>query len=165
MANLFRLWSADFQDNGTLSNAHEFNSFGGKGKNLSPQLEWENPPSDTKSFAFTLYDFDAPTGSGFWHWVIFNIPSDVRAIEQNAGDLSNKLAPSGAIQVRNDYGSHGFGGPCPPPGDKPHRYEFVLYALDIEKLDVDEQCTNAIARFLILQHSLGSARILAYYKR
>lgn len=165
MDNNFRLWSSEFSDNGVLTKDHEFNSFGGNGKNLSPEIEWNNPPVDTKSFALTVYDPDAPTGSGFWHWVLLNISSDVRKLEQNAGDLANKLAPSGALQILNDYGFQGFGGACPPIGDKPHQYEFSLHALNIEKLDVDEKCTNAVARFLINQHSIEKVKIVAHYQR
>jgi Raf kinase inhibitor-like YbhB/YbcL family protein len=161
----FCLKSPEFVENGTLNKKHEFNSFGGDGNNLSPKLEWSNFPVNAKSFALTLYDPDAPTGSGFWHWIILNIPIDVCVLEKNAGDIESKYAPKNAIHIVNDYGFKGFGGPCPPSGDKPHRYEFVLHAIDVEKIDIDEKCTNAVARFMINQHSIEKAKTTAYYQR
>ncbi|ACK66595.1 PEBP family protein [Rippkaea orientalis PCC 8801] len=165
MPTNFRLWSPEFSDQGKLSLDHEFNGFGGNGQNISPRLEWENPPADTKSFALTVYDPDAPTGSGFWHWVIFNIPSDLRVIEQNAGTVSTQLLPSEAIQLHNDYGFAGYGGALPPVGDPPHPYQFVLHALSVERLDINAETTNAVARFLMSSYVIENAMTVGYYQR
>ena len=163
MKSQFRLWSSEFSDNGKLSKIHEFNSLGGDGQNVSPKIDWSDVPDNTQSFALTIYDPDAPTGSGFWHWVIFNIPKSIRSLEQDAGNIATQLAPSETVQVLNDYGEPGFGGPCPPFGDEPNRYEFVLYALDTPKIELDKECTNALVRYYILQHAIENARIVAYY--
>ena len=112
----FRLWSDDFPTNGFMPKAQEYHdkAFGVDGENISPSLQWEAPPEDTQSFALTVHDPDAPTGSGFWHWVVVNIPADVRSLPRNAGKVDGSLLPQGALQVRNDYGTVGFGGAAPP---------------------------------------------------
>jgi Raf kinase inhibitor-like YbhB/YbcL family protein len=110
----FTLSSKDL--GGETTKTQEFNGFGCSGDNQSPQLSWKNAPEGTKSFAVTMYDPDAPTGSGFWHWVVFDIPSNVNELVTNAGIISLNLAPKGAIQSKTDYGINGFGGPCPPVG-------------------------------------------------
>jgi Raf kinase inhibitor-like YbhB/YbcL family protein len=106
-----------------------FNGFGCAGANVSPQLYWENPPVDTKSFAITIYDEDAPTGSGWWHWLVFNIDNNVTELKSNSGNLKSGLAPQGAIQSKTDFGVSGYGGPCPPLGDGSHRYVITVHAL------------------------------------
>src|ERR1700687_5341819 len=124
----FRLWSDEFPTNGFMTKAQEFDdkSFGvdGEGGNISPALQWEAPPEDAQSFALTVYDPDAPTGSGFWHWVVVNIPADARSLPRNAGKADGSLLPQGALQVRNDYGTVGFGGAAPPRGGKTERCIF-----------------------------------------
>ena len=125
------LTSANFSDGDYLGNDHilaESYGFGCAGGNLSPQLSWSGAPEGTKSFALTCFDPDAPTGSGFWHWVVVNIPPDVTALEAGAGSAGGTL-PAGALQVRTDFGVPGYGGPCPPEGDHPHRYIFTLFAV------------------------------------
>lgn len=108
----FRIWSDEFPSNGFMTRAQEFDqqAFGGSGENISPPLQWEDPPADTASFALSVYDPDAPTGSGFWHWVVVNIPADCRSLPRNAGKADGSLLPTGALQLRNDYGTVGFGG-------------------------------------------------------
>lgn len=108
----FRIWSDEFPANGFMTRAQEFDqqAFGGAGDNVSPALQWEAPPADTRSLALTVYDPDAPTGSGFWHWIVVNIPPDVRSLPRNAGTADGALLPQGALQLRNDYGTVGFGG-------------------------------------------------------
>src|SRR5262249_7338896 len=118
------LTSAEVADGSTIKDAQVANVFGCKGGNISPSLSWSGAPSDAKSFAITVYDPDAPTGSGFWHWVVFNIPASTTSIPLGAGDVKKKLMPKGVIQSRNDFGIDGYGGPCPPQGDKPHHYIF-----------------------------------------
>ncbi len=139
--------------------------FGCTGKNISPQLKWTNAPKATKSFALTVYDPDAPTGSGWWHWVVFNIPADVTELVADAGNPAKNLAPKGSVQSMTDYGKPGFGGACPPVGDKPHRYVFTLFALDVPKLDLDEKANAALVGFMLNQHAIAKASLLSYYGR
>ena len=150
---------------GQLSINEVFNGFGCTGKNISPELSWSNVPKGTKSFAVSVYDPDAPTGSGWWHWIVFNIPKDVSFLKAGAGDVSSKLLPQGAVQNIIDYGFAGFGGACPPQGDKAHRYIFTVYALDIEKFDLDGKQSAAIAGYYINSHTIEKASLIAYYGR
>jgi Raf kinase inhibitor-like YbhB/YbcL family protein len=136
------------------------NSFGCHGENISPQLSWENAPAGTQSFAVTVYDKDAPTGSGFWHWVIFNIPANTSELKSGAGDLSKSLAPKDAVQSNNDSGMPGYLGPCPPPG-APHEYLITVFALK-SKLQLDKNTTPAVVGFYMSQLTLGKASIVIY---
>jgi Raf kinase inhibitor-like YbhB/YbcL family protein len=160
-AGNFTLTSKDLK--GQLTKVQEFSGFGCNGKNISPQLHWSNPPQGTKSFAITVFDPDAPTGSGWWHWIVVNIPADVREIPTNAS--AKHLLPKGAVETMTDFGKPGFGGPCPPKGDKPHRYVFTVYALDIEKLPLKSTSDSALAGFMINQHVIQKASIVSYYQR
>ena len=153
------------QIGGQLTIEQVFNGFGCTGKNISPELKWVNAPKTAKSFAVTVYDPDAPTGSGWWHWVIFNIPGDVNELKTGAGDPQKKLAPAGSVQSMTDYGKSGFGGACPPIGDKPHRYIFTVFALDVPKLDLDEKAGAALVGFMLNQHAIAKASMVSYYGR
>lgn len=164
-AEKFVLKSPDFKQGGKLGQEQVFSGMGCTGKNISPALKWEGAPKNTKSFAVTVYDPDAPTGSGLWHWVIFNIPSDVHSLAGNAGDPAAGSAPKGSVQSRTDFGKPGYGGPCPPPGDKPHRYVFTVYALDVEKLPVGPDTSGAMVGFNLHQHALAKATLTATYSR
>lgn len=139
------------------------NVFGCNGENISPQLSWENAPAGTQSFAVTIYDKDAPTGSGFWHWVIFNIPADVKELKAGAGDISKGLAPKEAIQIKTDAGTPGYVGPCPPPG-APHEYLITVFALK-SKLNLDQNVTRAYVGFNLHFQSIERASIVMYGKR
>lgn len=150
---------------GQLTMAQVFAGFGCTGKNISPQLQWANAPAGTKSFAITVYDPDAPTGSGWWHWVIFNIPATVSQLPADAGNPAKNLAPKGSVQSVTDYGKPGFGGACPPVGDKPHRYVFTVYALKVEKLDLDSTASPAMVGFNLNQNALARASLISYYGR
>lgn len=161
--NTFTLSSKDLGGESTKN--QEFNGFGCSGENKSPQLSWKNAPEDTRSFAVTMYDPDAPTGSGFWHWVVFNIPANVNKLVSNAGNISLKLAPKGAIQSITNYGIKGFGGPCPPKGHGFHQYIITVYALKTDKLELDENTNPAIVGFNLWNQTLAKASIVAYYKR
>jgi Raf kinase inhibitor-like YbhB/YbcL family protein len=161
----FALTSADLRPNARIAEAFVFNSMGCKGENRSPALAWSNPPPGTKSFAITMYDPDAPTGSGWWHWVMFDIPAGIAALPPNAGDLSQNLAPVAAIQSRTDFGSAGYGGPCPPLGDKPHRYIFTIHALAVETLGLDKEASGAMVGFFLNTHRLGRASLTVTYSR
>jgi Raf kinase inhibitor-like YbhB/YbcL family protein len=135
-AQAMTLISPTIENGKSLQNAQIYNGWGCTGKNESPALKWSDVPKGTKSFAVTMYDPDAPTGSGWWHWVVVNIPADVRSLPENAGVKDSKKLPQGAIQLRNDFGYNGFGGACPPEGSKPHNYQITVYALNTSKLDI-----------------------------
>ena len=162
-AQEFTLKSDDLR--GQLTETQVFSGFGCNGKNISPSLKWVNPPQSTKSFAVTVYDPDAPTGSGWWHWIIFNISPDINGLQTDAGNPQRNLAPKGSIQSVTDYGKPGFGGACPPEGDKPHRYIFTVYALNVAKLDLDEKTSPAMVGFSLNQHAIAKASLIAYYGR
>jgi Raf kinase inhibitor-like YbhB/YbcL family protein len=164
-AEPFQMTSPDLRHGAALGKAQEYAGFGCQGGNTSPQLHWSGAPLGTKSFALTAYDPDAPTGSGWWHWVVFNIPADANALPRNAGDPASGLAPAQSVQSRTDYGIPGFGGACPPAGGKPHRYQFRLYALDIERLELSPDSSAALVGFMLNQHKLAVAEIEATYQR
>ena len=159
----FTLSSSDL--GGEVTQKQEFNSFGCSGDNQSPQLGWKNAPEGTKSFAITMYDPDAPTGSGFWHWIVFDIPANVHELATNAGNIKLNLMPKGAIQSVTDYGAKGYGGPCPPEGHGFHQYIITVYALKTDYLGLDENATPAIVGFNLWANTLAKASIVAYYKR
>jgi Raf kinase inhibitor-like YbhB/YbcL family protein len=162
-AQTFTLRSKEIGGQGTKK--QEFNGFGCEGANVSPQLSWENVPEGTKSFAVTVYDPDAPTGSGFWHWVVFNIPASVKELVSGAGSLGGKLLPANAVQSITDYGIKGFGGPCPPVNHGPHRYIFTVYALKVDKLDIDSNTNPAVVGFNLWSNTIQKASIVMYYER
>jgi Raf kinase inhibitor-like YbhB/YbcL family protein len=141
-----------------------FKGFGCEGGNVSPALAWKNAPAGTKSFAVTVYDPDAPTGSGWWHWVVFNIPADVTSLPLGAGNPAGGQTPKNAVQS-TDFGKPGYGGPCPPKGDKPHRYIFTVYALKADKIDADENASGALVGFMLNANKLGKASFTATYGR
>lgn len=145
----------------SLTKGQIFNSWGCEGDNVSPELRWDDIPKGTKSFAVTMYDPDAPTGSGWWHWVMINIPADVNQLNLNAGEKGGAKMPSGAQMQRNDFGYAGFGGACPPEGASPHNYEVTVYALDVENLGVPADGSPAMAGYFILQHKVGEAQLVA----
>jgi Raf kinase inhibitor-like YbhB/YbcL family protein len=160
----FRLHSPTVAPNGMLSNDQVYSGFGCTGKNISPALSWKGAPSGTKSFAVTVYDPDAPTGSGWWHWVVYDIPADVTELPAGAGNAGGKL-PTGAAQGHTDFGTSGFGGACPPAGDKPHRYIFTVYALKSEKISVPDEASAAMVGFMIHSNALAKASLTARYGR
>ncbi|PLK43613.1 YbhB/YbcL family Raf kinase inhibitor-like protein [Emticicia sp. TH156] len=161
LAQNFTLKSNDLGGQATIKEF--YNNFGCGGKNSSPQLSWSDAPKGTKSFAVTIYDKDAPTGSGFWHWVIFNIPADVTELKANAGDVRKAIAPKGAIQCINDYGEVGYAGPCPPPGG-PHQYLITVYALKT-KLDLGKDARPPLVGFNLNANALAIASIVMYGQR
>ncbi len=163
-AGKFTLESADIKPGGQLSDRQVFNGMGCSGENVSPELAWKNAPAGTKSFVLTVHDPDAPTGSGWWHWVVQDIPATTKELPAGAGSGKAQL-PAGAVQGRTDFGAPGFGGACPPPGDKPHRYVFTLYALRTEKLDVPPDASPAMISFMSRANALGSASLTAHYGR
>lgn len=150
---------------GQATEKQVFIGFGCSGANVSPQLRWENPPAGTKSFAVTMYDPDAPTGSGWWHWLIFDIPASAKELPSNAGDPKNNLAPKGSIQSTTDFGATGYGGPCPPLGHGSHQYIITIYALKVDKLGLDEKAQPAMVGYNIRANTIQKASIVMYYGR
>lgn len=160
----FTLSSSSFSDQQTLPKAFVHSAMGAGGDNVSPDLAWSGAPAGTKSFALTMYDPDAPTGSGWWHWVVYDIPASASGLTLGAGSGGSAL-PAGAKQGRTDFGTPGYGGAAPPPGHGPHRYLFTLYALNTEKLDVAPDATAAMIGFMIHFAKLGEAKLTAIYQR
>ena len=158
----FRVTSTDIAEGETLSNAQLANGWGYDGLNQSPQLAWSGFPPETRGFAVTIHDPDAPTGSGFWHWVVANLPADVDHLEAGAGAEHGGL-PAGAIQVRNDAGTVGFFGAAPPPGDVAHRYVTTVHALDVERLDVNESAAPAVVGFNLRFHTIARAQLVPVF--
>ncbi|HQX47551.1 MAG TPA: YbhB/YbcL family Raf kinase inhibitor-like protein [Steroidobacteraceae bacterium] len=161
----FTLTSAAFAPGGMLTNEQVYDGFGCTGENVSPALAWSDAPAGTKSFALMVHDPDAPTGSGWWHWVVYNLPASAHSLPAGAGSADGKHLPAGAAQGRTDFGTIGYGGACPPQGDKPHRYEFRLYALKVGKLEVPAEATAALIGFMVKANALGMAETHAIYGR
>ena len=161
----FKLSSPEIKANVMMPKSFEFNGFGCSGENKSPALKWSGAPKATKSFAITVYDPDAPTGSGWWHWVVINIPSGITELTANAGALNSETLPKGVMQVRTDFGVAAWGGPCPPQGDKPHHYIFTVYALKTDKLQIPDDATAALTGYMIHANMLGKASFTTKYGR
>lgn len=161
-----RLSSPDVQTGKAFTGKFVFNGFGCAGQNVSPALSWNNPPPGTQSFALLVHDLDAPTGgAGWWHWVVVNIPAAASAIEQGAGSADGARLPAGSRQIATDFGAPGYGGPCPPPGDKPHRYNFTLYALKVPALDLPPAATASLAGYMVNANMIGKATLQPVYHR
>ncbi|WP_340202534.1 YbhB/YbcL family Raf kinase inhibitor-like protein [Ascidiimonas sp. W6] len=161
--NTFTLSSNNLGGEATVN--EEFNGFGCTGKNQSPQLSWQNAPEETKSFAVTMYDPDAPTGSGWWHWVVFDIPATTNELVSGAGNTALNLTPDGVIQSITDYGTNGYGGPCPPEDHGLHQYIITVYALKTDKLGLNKNTNPAVVGYYLWNNTLAKASIVSYYKR
>ncbi|OFI33609.1 phosphatidylethanolamine-binding protein [Alteromonas lipolytica] len=152
-------------DGSVLTQSQVFAGFGCSGQNISPDLSWSAGPQGTKSYAVTMYDPDAPTGSGWWHWVVYNLPASTLSLPVGAGTPDGAKLPAGAVQGKTDFGGPGFGGACPPPGDKPHRYIVTVYALGTEKIEVAADSTGAMVGFMIHANMLDKGSITTTYSR
>ncbi|POZ60467.1 kinase inhibitor [Chromobacterium alticapitis] len=163
-ADGFKLNSDSMADGKPLSLRQVYKGFGCEGGNVSPQLSWSGAPAGAKSFAITAYDPDAPTGSGWWHWTVVNLPASVHSLSEGAGSAGGQL-PAGAVQGRTDFGESRFGGACPPVGDKPHRYQFTVWALKTDKLPLDADASGALVGYMLNANALGKASLTATYGR
>ncbi len=164
----FKLKSNSFEDGDYLAIDYalpEDPASENEGGNKSPHLVWNDPPEGTKSFALTMFDPDAPTGSGFWHWLVVNIPPDVRELVLDTGNHDGTKLPAGAMQTRTDFGVPGYGGPRPPVGDHPHRYIFAIHAVPLTELPVSEDTSAAIIGFQLNYNTLAKSTLMALYKR
>lgn len=162
----FTLSSTDLSSAKPIDNQFVFSGFGCTGKNISPALQWTNPPEGTKSFAVLVHDPDAPTGgAGWWHWLVLNLPADTRELAQGVGTADGKGLATGALQLQTDFGSPGWGGPCPPVGDKAHRYIFTVYALKVEKLELEANAKSALAGYMVNANALAKASFTATFGR
>jgi Raf kinase inhibitor-like YbhB/YbcL family protein len=161
----FKLTSTDVAEGAAIKAEQTFNGFGCSGANVSPALSWTGVPAGTKSLALIVHDPDAPTGvGGFTHWIVYNIPATATGLPKGAGSKGGTL-PAGAMQAATSFGAPGYGGPCPPAGDKPHRYVFTLYALKTDKVDLPPDSTQALAGFTINGSKLATATLTALYGR
>lgn len=158
----FQLSSSTVPADATLPAPQLSGEFGVPGgADVSPQLSWSGAPENTRSFAITVYDPDAPTGSGFWHWVVANIPAGVNTIAEGAGTDDGDGLPAGALQLRNDAGSARYIGGAPPAGHGPHRYFITVWALDVDDIGVAADSTPAYLGFLMAGHTLARATLTA----
>ncbi len=162
----FHLSSSDVTDGAPMPARNASAVFGvDGGEDVSPQLSWAGFPAGTRSFAVTVYDPDAPTASGFWHWAVFNIPATVTELGTGAGSSDGAGLPDGAVQLRNDAGIAAYVGAGPPPGHGPHRYFIVVHAVDVDHLDVTDDATPAVLGFNLFGHTLARATITATFER
>ncbi|HXL86847.1 MAG TPA: YbhB/YbcL family Raf kinase inhibitor-like protein [Gemmatimonadaceae bacterium] len=162
-AGHFSVKSPDLLSNGRIALSHVYNGMGCNGQNISPALQWANAPAGTKSFAVTIYDPDAPTGSGWWHWMIYNIPATTTSLAAGAGNGRN--APAGSVAGPTDFGKKEYGGPCPPVGDKPHHYRITVFALKTDKINVPGDATSAFVGYNLNANKIATARITGLYGR
>jgi Raf kinase inhibitor-like YbhB/YbcL family protein len=133
------------------------------GANRSPALFWSGFPDDTRSFCVSMFDPDAPTPSGFWHWSVVDIPADITELRAGAGNPGSDNLPAGAFHVANDFGTMGYDGPAPPPGDQVHRYYFVVHAVDVPRLGIDSSASATAVSFNLAFHTLARAILVPTY--
>ncbi len=164
-ASAFEISSPAIGSDNTFPLKYTANGFGCSGGNVSLPLEWKDVPAGAKSLALTMFDPDAPTGSGFWHWVVANLPPSTTSLPEGAGDAANPKLPAGTVQARGDAGVSGYFGPCPPAGDPPHHYVITLFAVDTDKLDVDSNASGAVVGFNLHFHTIDKASVTYLYGR
>ncbi len=169
-SNEFSFGSNTIKDGETISLRHVFNSFGCTGNNVSPELHWSNPPSGTKSYAITVYDPDAPTGSGWWHWTVFNIPLKITSLREGEKykpfKVGEEVITYGNVgEGRTDFGKPGYGGPCPPEGDNPHHYIFTLHAIKEAKLPLNKESSGAMVGYTLNANTIAKLSFTATFGR
>ena len=165
-ASAFELSSTDIQPGKTIEQKFAFNGFGCTGNNVSPALTWKNPPAGTKSFSVMVHDPDAKTGgAGFWHWLVVDVPAATTRFAQGVGGADSKDLPAGSRQIATDFGTPGWGGPCPPAGEKAHRYNFTVYALKVDKLELPANPTASLTGFMVNMNALGKASFTGLHGR
>jgi Raf kinase inhibitor-like YbhB/YbcL family protein len=165
-AHAFDASSPDTPARKTIDNKFVYKGFGCSGDNISPAINWKNAPKDTKSFAVLVHDGDAPTGgAGFWHWLVVDIPASANGLAQGVGTADGAKLPAGARQINTDFGTPGWGGPCPPPTNRTHRYNFTVYALKVDKLDLPTNATASLAGFMVNGNAIAKTKFTAVYKR
>jgi Raf kinase inhibitor-like YbhB/YbcL family protein len=160
----FEVQSTDARDGEELAQPQLSGFMGAGGEDVSPQLTWSGFPDSTKSFVVTVYDPDAPTASGFWHWAVVDIPASVTELPTGAGDGSGGALPDGAFQLKNDAGQRAYSGAAPPPGHGPHHYYTVVHAVDVESLGIDRESTPAFLGFNLFSHTLARAVMVPWYE-
>jgi Raf kinase inhibitor-like YbhB/YbcL family protein len=161
-APAFRITSEDVRDGDAISKRNA--SENARGENVSPHLFWYGFPPETRSFVVTMYDADAPTPSGFWHWAVADIPGDVRELPAGAGSAGDGGLPQGAFHLRNDAGVAGYLGPAPPEGHGPHHYYIAVHAVDADSIGLDAGATPAYLSFMLLGHTLARAVIVPWFE-
>lgn len=161
----FSLTSSDTAEQQALANPQVSGIFGAGGDDISPQLSWSGFPEDTRSFVVTCFDPDAPTGSGFWHWVVYDIPVGVTSLVTDAGSQDGAKLPEGAVHLTNDAGLPGYLGAAPPAGHGPHRYVFAVHALGVESLPITNDVRPAICGFNMFGNTLARATMTATYEQ
>ncbi len=161
----FTVTSTDISEGQTLPVPQVSGIFGAGGEDISPQLSWSGFPSETKSFVVTCYDPDAPTGSGFWHWAVLDIPADVTELATDSGSEDGAKLPAGAVVINNDAGLPGYLGAAPPQGHGPHRYMFAVHALSVAQVGVDNTVSNAIAGFNMFGKVIARGVLTAVYEQ
>jgi Raf kinase inhibitor-like YbhB/YbcL family protein len=160
----FTLASTDVADGTPMPAAQASAIFGAGGKDVSPQLSWRGFPAETRSFAVTMYDPTAPTGSGFWHWAVADIPATVTELAAGAGEPGDKSLPSGAWHLANDARMRQYVGAAPPAGDGRHDYFIAVHAVDVERIGIDREATPAFLGFNLAGHTLARAVITPWYE-
>lgn len=160
----FTVTSTDIADGQPLDGAHAYEGAADNARNASPQLSWSGFPDGTKSFVVSCYDPDAPTPSGFWHWTLVDVPAGTTSLATNAGAAGAAL-PGNAFHVRNDWSSKDYGGAFPPDGDRPHRYYFVVHAVDVDTLGLDGDASATVVAFNLVFHTLARAQLVATFQR
>jgi len=160
----FEIHSDDVLDGGSFADDQLSGIFGAGGSDVSPHLEWSGFPKETKSFAITMLDADAPTGSGFWHWSVADIPADVTAVARGVGNSDGRGLPPGSIALRNDAGLRGYLGAAPPAGHGPHRYYLMVHAVDVDTLGLTESSTPAMLGFKLFEHSIARGKLVLVHE-
>jgi Raf kinase inhibitor-like YbhB/YbcL family protein len=164
-AAAFEISSPAVGADGKIPLKYTANAFGCHGKNVSLPLVWKGVPPGAKSLTLTVYDPDAPTGSGFWHWLVANIPVKTTKLAENAGAKGGRRLPKGAVHARNDASTAAYFGPCPPKGDKPHRYVVTIYAVKVPKLKVGPGTSGAVVGFMLHFNAIAKASVTYTYGR